>query len=81
MKRCAAMNMFLDETQSKEGLLKQVDGLRDVARRTRRLAEGLAAEGDRTRLSRHGEEMEEIAARLEKEAADAKTSVMKRSAA
>jgi hypothetical protein len=58
---------------SKDNLLKQVDGLRDLARRARRLAETMTSESDRHRLTRHYDELRESAARLEQEAAGAKT--------
>ena len=69
--RFSSMEALVDE--SKEVLLKQVDGLRDLIRRVRRLADGLTAADDRDRLRRYAEELEENAARLEKEAAGAKT--------
>jgi hypothetical protein len=59
--------------ESKETLLKQVDGLRDLARRSRRLSPLLSQESDRERLDRHVEELEESASRIEGEAASAKT--------
>ena len=59
--------------ESKETLLKQVDGLLDLARRSRRLAPSLSQESDRGRLERHAEELEESASRIEAEAASAKT--------
>ncbi len=58
---------------SKENLLKQADGLRDLARRSRRLAETMTSDADQRRLVRHHEELRESAARLEQEAAAAKT--------
>ena len=59
--------------ESKETLLKQVDGLLDLARRCRRLAPTLSQDSDRERLERHAEELEESASRIEGEAASAKT--------
>jgi len=59
--------------ESKEKMLKQVDGLLDLARRSRRLAPMLSQESDRERLHRHAEELEESASRIEGEAASAKT--------
>ena len=53
-------------------LLKQVDGLRDLARRSRRLSPPLSQESDRERLDRHAEELEESASRIEGEAASAR---------
>ncbi|HZQ00567.1 MAG TPA: hypothetical protein VFB13_13570 [Reyranella sp.] len=67
----------MDQPLSKETLLKQVDGLRDLARRTRRLGESATLEADQKRLERHASELEENAARLESEAAGAKTFVQK----
>lgn len=58
---------------SKEAILKQADGLRDLARRARRLMGTVTDEGDRRRLTRYGEELDESAARLEKAAVDART--------
>jgi len=58
---------------SKETLLRQVDGLRDIARRSRRLAESMAGETDRERLGRHARELDDRASILEHQAVDAKT--------
>jgi hypothetical protein len=58
---------------SKEVLLRQADGLRDLARRARRLIETMSEDGDRRRLARYGEELDESATRLEKAAVEAKT--------
>ena len=58
---------------SKEAILKQADGFRDLARRARRLMETMSDEGDRRRLTRYGEELDESAARLERAAVGAKT--------
>lgn len=58
---------------SKEAILKQADGMRDLARRARRLGDSATDEGDRRRLARHAEELEESASRLERAAVDAKT--------
>jgi hypothetical protein len=63
--------------QSKESLLQQVDSLRDLARRARRLAANLNLESDQRRLGRYAEELEENASRLEADAAGAKTMVIK----
>jgi len=60
---------------SKETLLKQVDGLRDIARRSRRLAEAMD-ERERRCLIHHADELEESARRIEGEAANARTVVM-----
>ena len=51
---------------SKDSILKQADGLRDLARRARRLAEQMSMESDQRRLGRYVEELEESASRLEK---------------
>ena len=59
--------------ESKETLLKRVDGLLDLARRSRRLSPLLSQESDRERLDRYAEELEERASRMEGEAASAKT--------
>ena len=58
---------------SKESILKQADGLHDLARRARRLAGSASTEGDRHRLGHFAEELDENAARLERSAAEAKT--------
>ena len=58
---------------SKEAILKQADGMRDLARRARRLKETATDDGDRRRLERHAGELEESASRLEKTAIEAKT--------
>ena len=57
---------------SKDSILKQADGLRDLARRARRLAEQMSMESDQRRLTRYVEELEESASRLEKSAVEAK---------
>ena len=58
---------------SKDSILQQADGLRDLARRARRLAGVVTTESDQRRLVRYVEELEESAARLEKTAVDAKS--------
>jgi hypothetical protein len=60
--------------QSKEKLLKQVDSLRDLARRTRRLSGEVDQGSDQNMLRRYAKELEDSAARMEKEAAEATTS-------
>ena len=62
----------MNQPITKDMLLRQVDGLRDLARRARRLTESMTAEEDRQRLGRYVEEIDERAATLEREAADAK---------
>ena len=62
----------MNQPITKDMLLRQVDGLRDLARRARRLTESMTAEEDRRRLGRYVEEIDERAATLEREAADAK---------
>jgi hypothetical protein len=57
---------------TKEALLQHADSLRDLARRSRRLAATLPGESDRRRLARHAEELDESASRIEQEAAGAK---------
>ena len=54
---------------SKDSILKEADSLRDLARRARRLAESVN-EGDRRRLNRYVEELDESATRLEKVAVE-----------
>jgi len=68
----------MNDPVSKESLLKQVDGMRDLSRRARRLATTLSVEADRARLVQYAEELEGNAARLEREAVDAKSVVMSR---
>jgi hypothetical protein len=63
--------------RTKENLLGQADALRDLVRRSRRLSGTLTQESDQRRLTRYAEELEENAKRLEKEAASAKTMVIK----
>ena len=60
-------------TLTKEKLLIQVDALRDVARRGRRVTETLELESDRRRIKAHCDGIEELAVRIEKQAGDAKT--------
>ncbi len=67
----------MEQAVSKESLLKQVDGLRDLARRARRLGESLSLESDQRRLQRHADELDESASRLEADAAGAKTMIQK----
>jgi len=54
-------------------ILKQANGLRDLARRARRLTGTVTDEGDRRRLTRYSEELDESAARQEKSAVSART--------
>jgi hypothetical protein len=61
-----------NKPQSKDALLTQADGLRDLARRARRLAETMTNETDQRRLKRCVEELEASASRLEQKAASAK---------
>jgi len=63
--------------ESKESLLKQVDSLRDLSRRARRLAPTLSQDHDQRRLVRYAEDLEENASRLEKDAVDAKAMALK----
>jgi hypothetical protein len=65
----------MEKPVTKENLLQQADGLRDIARRSRRLVDNLTAESDRLRLQRHAHELEESASNLERQAVDAKTGV------
>ena len=60
--------------QSKEKLLKQVDSLRDLARRASRLSGEVDQVSDKEMLLRYAKELEDSAVRLEKEAVEAKTS-------
>jgi hypothetical protein len=65
----------MEKPMTKERILQQADGLRDLARRSRRLADTLSLESDRRRVQRHAVELEETANGLEKQAADARTGV------
>jgi nitric oxide reductase activation protein len=67
----------MEQPITKENLLNQVDALRDIARRSRRLIGMLSTESDRRRLQRHADELDDSASRLETEAASAKTLAMK----
>jgi hypothetical protein len=62
----------MERPLSKDNLLKQADGLRDLARRSKRLAGSLTSESDQRRLERHIDELEDSASRLEQQAAGAK---------
>ena len=64
--RCLCM------AQSKEKLLKQVDSLRDLARRARRLSEEVDQDSDQEMLLRYAKELDDSAVRLEKEAVEAR---------
>jgi hypothetical protein len=57
---------------TKDSILRQVDGLRDLARRARRLSTNMSNESDQRRLDRYVEELEESAVRLERSAIEAK---------
>ena len=63
----------MNQPITKDMLLRQVDGLRDLARRARKLSENMTADSDRQRLGRHAEELDARASVLERDAADAKT--------
>jgi hypothetical protein len=63
----------MNQPITKDMLLRQVDGLRDLSRRARRLTETMLSEEDRRRLGRYVEELDERASALERQAADAKT--------
>jgi hypothetical protein len=62
----------MERPLTKDNLLKQADGLRDLARRARRLVGSLTTESDQRRLQRHVDELEDSASRLEQRAAEAK---------
>ena len=68
----------MEEQTSKETLLRQVDNLRRQARRARRLAGTLIEGEDRTALLKTAMDFDEKADRTERQAADAKTGVLKR---
>lgn len=63
----------LGRPPTKDSILRQVDGLRDLARRARRLSSTMTSESDERRLVRYVEELEESATRLEQAAVGAKT--------
>ena len=65
--------VLMNQPVTKDMLLRQVDGLRDLARRARRLSDTVTAEEDRRRLGRYVQELDERASVLEREAVDAKT--------
>jgi hypothetical protein len=62
----------VDRPLTKDDFLKQADGLRDLARRARRLVSSLTTESDKRRVTRYVDELEENALRLEQEAVNAK---------
>ena len=72
--RSPSGNVCICMAQSKEKLLKQVDSLRDLARRASRLSGEVDQVSDKEMLLRYAKELEDSAVRLEKEAAEAKTS-------
>jgi hypothetical protein len=59
----------------KETLLGKADALLGQARRNRKLSTSQPTESDRDRLVRDAEELEDRAARLEKEASSAKNGI------
>jgi hypothetical protein len=61
------------QPRSKDSILQEVDKLRALARRARRLASAVTNDADRLSLNRDVKELEESAARLEKAAIDAKS--------
>ena len=63
----------MNQPVTKDMLLRQVDGLRDLARRARRLIDTMIADTDKQRLGRYVEELDGRASELERQAADAKT--------
>ena len=71
--------MGTDAPATKDTLLKQVDGLRDLIRRTKRLAESFGERDERRSLLRYAEQLEEHAQRLETLAAEARSGVVPRS--
>ena len=62
----------MDKPLTKDALLKQADGLRDLARRARRLAASSTTVSDQGRLEQYAKELDENASRLERDGADAK---------
>jgi hypothetical protein len=67
----------MNTPMTKDGLLRQSDSLRDLARRARHLSTILTVDSDQRRLVRYAEELEENASRLEKEAATAKSMIFR----
>lgn len=61
---------------SPDGGLIQADALREISRRSRRLAETIGSDGDRRRLSFYADELDESARRMEKEASATKPLAM-----
>jgi hypothetical protein len=68
----------MNEQTSKETLLRQVDGLRGQARKARRLAETLTRGEDMAAFLTMAAEFDQKADVIEKQAAHAKTGVLKR---
>jgi hypothetical protein len=58
---------------SKEGLLREADALRDLARHTRRVTELANSDNQKKVLRRHADEFDRQAGLLESEAASART--------
>jgi hypothetical protein len=58
---------------SKEGLLREADALRDLARHTRRVIELASSDNQKKVLSRHAEDFDRQAGLIESEAANART--------
>ncbi len=67
------LGVYMNQPVTKDMLLRQVDGLRDLARRARRLIHTMIADTDKQRLGRYVEELDGRASELERQAADAKT--------
>ena len=61
---------------SKESLLRGADALRDLARRTRRVVEMAGIDDQKKMLSRHADDFEKEAGKLEAMAVDAKSMPM-----
>jgi hypothetical protein len=61
----------MERLLTKDNLLRQSDGLRDLARRARRLVASLTTDADKRRVGVYIEELEESALRLELKAANA----------
>lgn len=52
--------------------LSEVDALRDISRRSRRLAETIPSDSDRRRLTFYADELDDAARRMEREASSAR---------
>ena len=66
---------------SKEGLLREADALRDLARHTRRVIELASSDNQKKVLGRHADDFDRQAGLIESEAANARTMPQMRASA